>query len=65
MAYSIIARDPDAGHMGVAARSQAFSVGSSVFWAEPGLGVIASRSMGEPMDGELRVSGLDRLLPSR
>jgi uncharacterized Ntn-hydrolase superfamily protein len=58
MTYSIIARDPDTGHMGIATQSQAFAVGSSVPWALPGYGVIATQSMGEPMYGEL---GLDSL----
>jgi uncharacterized Ntn-hydrolase superfamily protein len=53
MTYSIIGRDPDSGEMGVATQSQAFAVGSSVSWALPGYGVIASQSMGEPMYGEL------------
>ena len=57
MTYSIVARDADAGHMGVATQSQAFSVGSSVSWAAPGHGVIATQSMGEPMYGELGLSG--------
>ncbi len=56
--YSIIARDPDTGEMGLASQSQAFAVGSSVPWAEPGHGVIATQSMGEPMYGQL---GLDLL----
>ena len=73
MTYSIVARDPVDGHMGVATQSQAFSVGSSVSWAAPGRGVIATQSMGEPMYGELGLTGLgaglmdqsllDRLLP--
>jgi uncharacterized Ntn-hydrolase superfamily protein len=56
--YSIVARDPDSGQMGVATQSQAFAVGASVSWAMPGHGVIATQSMGEPMYGEL---GLDIL----
>ncbi len=58
MTYAIIARDPDTGEMGVACQSQAFAVGSSVPWALPGYGVVATQSMGEPMYGEL---GLDTL----
>jgi uncharacterized Ntn-hydrolase superfamily protein len=58
MTYSIVARDPETGHMGVATQSQAFAVGSSVSWALPGYGVIATQSVGEPMYGEL---GLDVL----
>ena len=58
MTLSIVARDPDSGRMGVASTTQALAVGSSVPWALPGYGVIASQSMGEPMYGEL---GLDVL----
>jgi uncharacterized Ntn-hydrolase superfamily protein len=56
--YSIVARDPETGHMGVAAQSQAFAVGSSVPWALPGFGVVATQSMGEPMYGELGLGAL-------
>lgn len=58
MTYSIIARDPRTGSMGVATQSQAFAVGSSVPWAAAGFGIVATQSMGEPMYGEL---GLDSL----
>lgn len=58
MTYSIIARDPDSGYMGVATQSQAFAVGGSVPWASSGTGVVATQSMGEPMYGDL---GLDAL----
>lgn len=58
MTYSIVARDPQTGEMGVACQSQAFAVGSSVPWALSGYGVVATQSMGEPMYGEL---GLDAL----
>lgn len=58
MTYSILARDPRTGQMGVASQSQAFAVGSSVPWALPGYGVIATQSMGEPMYGELGLDGL-------
>jgi uncharacterized Ntn-hydrolase superfamily protein len=44
--------------MGLATQSQAFAVGSSVPWAEPGYGVIATQSVAEPYYGEL---GLDLL----
>jgi uncharacterized Ntn-hydrolase superfamily protein len=56
--YSIVARDPDTGEMGVATQSQAFAVGSSVPFALPGHGVIATQSMAEPMYGSV---GLDLL----
>lgn len=58
MTFSIVARDPATGLMGVATQTQALAVGGSVPWAVPGYGVIATQSMGEPMYGEL---GLDLL----
>jgi uncharacterized Ntn-hydrolase superfamily protein len=51
--YSIVARDPETGEMGVATQSQAFAVGSSVPFARPGHGVIATQSMAEPMYGSV------------
>jgi len=42
--YSIVARDPDTGEMGVAVQSHWFSVGSLVSWAEAGVGAIATQS---------------------
>jgi uncharacterized Ntn-hydrolase superfamily protein len=56
--YSIVARDAETGEMGVATQSQAFAVGSSVPYALPGHGVIATQSMAEPMYGSV---GLDLL----
>ncbi|RBY89485.1 DUF1028 domain-containing protein [Blastococcus sp. TF02A-30] len=58
MTYSIVARDPETGEMGVATQSQAFAVGNSVPFALPGHGVIATQSMAEPMYGAV---GLDLL----
>ena len=58
MTYSIVARDPETGEMGVATQSQAFAVGNSVPFALPGHGVIATQSMAEPMYGSV---GLDLL----
>ncbi len=42
--YSIVARDPESGEMGVAVQSHWFSVGSIVPWAEAGVGAIATQS---------------------
>ena len=49
--YSIVARDPQTGDMGVAVQSHWFSVGSVVSWAEPGVGVVATQSVAEPAYG--------------
>jgi uncharacterized Ntn-hydrolase superfamily protein len=43
--YSIVARDPLSGEMGVAVQSHWFSVGSLVTWAEAGVGVVATQAM--------------------
>jgi uncharacterized Ntn-hydrolase superfamily protein len=51
MTYSIVARDPDTGQLGVAVQSHYFSVGSVVTWAEPGVGVVATQSFAEPAYG--------------
>lgn len=49
--FSIVARDPLTGHMGVAVQSHWFSVGSVVAWGEPGVGVVATQSMVEKSYG--------------
>src|SRR5215207_11528079 len=49
--YSIVARDPTTGELGVAVQSHSFSVGSVVSWAEPGVGVVATQSIAEPAYG--------------
>lgn len=43
--YSIVARDPATGALGVAVQSHAFSVGSIVPWAEAGVGAVATQSI--------------------
>ncbi len=43
--YSIVARDPKTGEMGVGVQSHYFSVGSIVSWGESGIGVVATQSL--------------------
>lgn len=43
--YSIVARDPKTGEMGVAVQSHYFSVGPVVPWAEAGVGAVATQSL--------------------
>ncbi len=43
--YSIVARDPATGQMGVAVQSHYFSVGSAAPWAEAGVGAVATQSL--------------------
>lgn len=54
--YSIVARDPATGEMGVAVESHWFSVGSVVSFAEAGVGAVATQSIVDPGYGPL---GLD------
>jgi uncharacterized Ntn-hydrolase superfamily protein len=49
--FSIVARDPVTGDLGVAVQSHWFSVGSLVTWAEPGVGAVATQSFVEPAYG--------------
>jgi len=51
--YSIVARDPKTGEMGVAVQSHWFSVGSVVSWAEAGVGAVATQSLVDPAYGPL------------
>jgi uncharacterized Ntn-hydrolase superfamily protein len=54
--YSIVARDPQTGELGVAVQSHWFSVGAIVPWAEAGVGAVATQSFVDPSYGKL---GLD------
>jgi uncharacterized Ntn-hydrolase superfamily protein len=45
LTYSIVARDPKTGEMGVAVQSHYFSVGSVVTWARSGVGAVATQAM--------------------
>ena len=51
MTYSIVARDPHTGELGVAVQSHWFSVGSIVTWARPGVGAVATQANAEPAYG--------------
>jgi len=54
--FSIVARDPQTGELGVAVQSHWFSVGSIVTWAEAGVGAVATQSFVDPSYGR---NGLD------
>src|ERR671910_3302667 len=54
--YSIVARDPATGQLGVAVQSHWFSVGPIVAWAEAGVGAVATQSFVDPSYGK---NGLD------
>jgi uncharacterized Ntn-hydrolase superfamily protein len=54
--YSIVARDPATGELGVAVQSHWFAVGAAVPWVEAGVGAVATQSFIDPSYGKL---GLD------
>ena len=47
MTYSIVARDPETGDLGVAVQSHYFGTGSVVTWAQAGVGAVATQSIPE------------------
>jgi uncharacterized Ntn-hydrolase superfamily protein len=51
MTYSIVARDPATGALGVAVQSAWFGVGRGVVHARPGVGAIATQAFGETRYG--------------
>jgi len=61
--YSIVARDPDTGNLGVAVQSHWFSVGALVPWAQAGVGAVATQSMVEasygPLGLEMMAAGIN------
>lgn len=60
--FSIVARDPQTGEIGVAVQSHWFAVGQIVPWAEAGVGAVATQSFVDPAYGKL---GLDLLRAGR
>jgi uncharacterized Ntn-hydrolase superfamily protein len=60
--YSIVARDPATGQMGVAVQSHWFSVGPIVPWVESGVGAVATQSLVDPTYGPL---GLEMMRAGR
>lgn len=53
MTYSIVARDPRTGDLGVAVQSHWFAAGDVVMWAEPGVGAVATQALAEAAHGPL------------
>jgi uncharacterized Ntn-hydrolase superfamily protein len=58
MTYSIVARDPETGELGVAVQSHFFTVGPIVPWLQAGVGAVATQSLVEPAYG---LRGLARM----
>src|SRR6476659_9928934 len=53
--FSIVARDPQTGDIGVAVQSHWFAVGQIVPWAEAGVGAVATQSFVDPAYGKLGI----------
>jgi len=60
--YSIVARDPETGDLGVAVQTGTFGVGRGVPWAEAGVGAVATQSRTERSYGAF---GLDLMKAGR
>ncbi len=58
--YSIVARDPATGEMGVAVQSHWFGVGAVVAWARPGVGAVATQSVAEVAHGPNTLTQLEK-----
>ena len=58
--YSIVARDPESGDLGVGVQSHYFAVGAVVPWAEAGVGAVATQSFVEPGYGPRMLARLRR-----
>jgi uncharacterized Ntn-hydrolase superfamily protein len=56
--YSIVARDPQSGELGVAVQSHWFAVGPIVPWVRPGVGAVATQSIAEPAYGPRALDSL-------
>jgi uncharacterized Ntn-hydrolase superfamily protein len=62
MTYSIVARDPETGELGVAVQTDWFAVGTVVPWVRPGVGAVATQSFAETSYGPL---GLELMATGR
>ncbi len=63
--YSIVARDPSTGELGVAVQSHWFAVGPIVPWARPGVGAVATQANAEIAYGPRGLELLERGLDAR
>jgi uncharacterized Ntn-hydrolase superfamily protein len=63
--YSIVARDPETGQIGVAVQSHFFAVGTIVTWAWPGVGAVATQANGAARFGPQGLAMLADGVPPR
>jgi uncharacterized Ntn-hydrolase superfamily protein len=53
MTFSLIARDPHSGRLGIVVASHYFGLATLVPWVEPGVGVVATQRRSDPSHGPL------------
>jgi uncharacterized Ntn-hydrolase superfamily protein len=58
LTYSIVARDPTTGELGVAVQTRWFNVGETVPWAAPAVGAVATQSFSEKSYGPLGLAAM-------
>lgn len=51
--FSIVARDPQTGELGIGVQSKFLAVGSAVPWAKAGVGAIATQALANLDYGEI------------
>jgi len=63
--YSVVARDPDSGHFGVAVQTHQMTVGNFVPWLAAGAGAVATQALGNIRFGPLGLALLRQGLPAQ
>lgn len=58
--FSIVARDPETGELGIAVQSKFLAVGAVVPWAKAGVGAIATQALANLHYGELGIKLLEK-----
>ncbi len=58
--YSLVARCPDSGSLGIAVQSHYFSVGATVPWGLAGVGVVATQALVDPAYGPKGLGRMER-----
>ena len=48
--YSIVARDPDTGQLGIAVQTHQMCVGSRIMWLQAGLGAAITQSLTDEIE---------------
>lgn len=62
--YSIVARDPETGQLGVAVQTHQMCVGSIVPWLLPGIGALATQSLANITFGPMAMTMLKEGIPT-